>query len=126
MSINITWDVNDILSLRPDLTDDEANNVLKELALVYDKEVGINKQLVLNIAESLYSVERLKILKTYSVGVGRRIIQKIIIEIDAYSESDAEKEVLRLIRGEEFREKPFTTTAITGEFITDIHEKKIN
>lgn len=126
MSISIVWDSSDILELRPDLTDMEAEYVLYYLKENYSKELGINKKLAVEAAEHLYPSDRVKILKTYKVGVGRRIIQKIYIEIDAYSETDAEKEVIRLIHAEEFREKPFTTTAITGEFITEVNEKTNN
>lgn len=126
MSIDLHWDKEDVFKVRPDLTDSEAIKVLQECYFQHSKEMGMSYQLVKQIAEEIFPETRKRELKTYRVGVGRRIVQKIIVEMEGYCENEVEADVLRLIRNEEFREKPFTTTAITGEFITDIHEKKIN
>ena len=123
-SILIEWSVNDVLELRPDLSRKEAREVLRAVDEDHDAEVGINIFVLQDVADRMFKEKTDEDLKTYSVKVGRRIVEQCYIEIEAVSEQKAIDEIDRLIKAGEFHDVSFTTTAITGEEIFDVSEKK--
>ncbi len=52
--IVIKWHIEDVLQQRPDLTDDQARAVLKELENDHDATVGINWDVIDCTAQSMY------------------------------------------------------------------------
>lgn len=123
-SIAIEWTIDDVLDIRPDLSRDEARQVLREVDEEHDAEIGINIFVIQDTADRMFEEKTDDDLKTYSVKIGRRIVEQCYIEIEAVSEQKAIDEVDRLITLGEFHDVSFTTTAITGEEIFDVHEKR--
>lgn len=56
-SISITWHVDDVLQQRPDLTREQARQVLRELDRDHDATVGINWDVIDCTAETLFPTE---------------------------------------------------------------------
>jgi len=54
LSIAIVWTIDDVLSIRPDLSRDQAWIVLRHAKYRHDAEVGINWEVLAAHAESLY------------------------------------------------------------------------
>lgn len=52
--IAITWDIDDVKSVRPDLTDEECMAVLQEAKDNHDATIGINWDVLAAWAEELY------------------------------------------------------------------------
>ena len=50
----IVWMVDDVLSMRPDLTEEQANEVLTEVERQHDASIGISWDTLDIIADSLY------------------------------------------------------------------------
>jgi len=123
MNIEIQWHKEDVFKVRSDLTDAEAEKVLTESYLRHTKETGMTYKLVEEVAEELFPRARQRELKEYRVTLGRRIIQKMHVDLEAHSENEAEAEILKAIKSGKFIDTPFRTTAITGEFIYDLGEK---
>ena len=48
------WSTDDVQGERPDLTDDQAREVLRLLDRQHDAEIGINWQFIRDIADMLY------------------------------------------------------------------------
>jgi len=56
-TIQIIWSIKDVLEVRPDLSDDQAEAVLVEAAEHHSPDVGINYSVLESIAEALYGEE---------------------------------------------------------------------
>lgn len=52
--ISITWCTEDVLAIRPDLTDYEASDVLDHLKKEHDAMVGINWEVIDTVADMLF------------------------------------------------------------------------
>lgn len=52
--ITITWHVDDVLSVRPDLTKEQAREVLYELDHNHDANIGISWEVIDIIAEGMF------------------------------------------------------------------------
>ena len=52
--ITIKWHVDDVLSVRPDLTKDQAREVLYELDHSHDASLGINWEVIEIVAENMF------------------------------------------------------------------------
>ena len=52
--IAICWDVNDVLEIRPDLSDTQARVVLDKAERMHDAEIGINRGFIRMIADDLF------------------------------------------------------------------------
>ena len=52
--ITITWHVDDVLSVRPDLNKEQAREVLYELDHNHDANIGISWEVIDIIAEGMY------------------------------------------------------------------------
>jgi len=52
--IAITWSIEDVQFVRPDLTDDQAWQVLQQVNRHHDAELGVNWQTLECIAEDLF------------------------------------------------------------------------
>ena len=50
--ISIRWHIDDILSMRPDLTDDQARQVLSYLKRGHDANIGINWDVIEIVADN--------------------------------------------------------------------------
>lgn len=48
------WSIEDVQGERPDLTDDQAREVLRLIDRQHDAEIGINWQFIRDIAEMIY------------------------------------------------------------------------
>jgi hypothetical protein len=55
--IAIVWSIADVQSIRPDLTDEQASDVLKSLKRNHDATIGINWDLIEIIADDLFPEE---------------------------------------------------------------------
>ena len=55
--INISWHVDDVLSVRPDLSRDEALKVLKTVKREHNAEVGVNWDVIETVAFEMYPLE---------------------------------------------------------------------
>lgn len=121
-SISITWHIEDVLNIRPDLTDAEAFEVLKICEREHDAEVGISWETLEYAANENYPEKTDDDVRKYKIKVGRKNVELCYIEIEALSERHATEEVEKLIIAGEFKDKTFTTTAITGEKIYDVAE----
>ncbi|MFZ5746899.1 MAG: hypothetical protein ACOY45_04490 [Pseudomonadota bacterium] len=53
-AISISWHVDDVLSVRPDLTREQARTVLAHALFHYDAEIGINWNVLSTIADALF------------------------------------------------------------------------
>ncbi len=53
-SIQITWHINDVKSIRPDLTDEQCSQVLTFAKRHHDSTIGINWHVLESIAETLH------------------------------------------------------------------------
>ena len=54
--IAIIWNISDVQSVRPDLSDDEALVVLKKAEKMHDSEQGINWDILKIWADELYPI----------------------------------------------------------------------
>jgi hypothetical protein len=52
--ISITWCVDDVLEIRPDLTEDQAMEVLEMVKKKHDAEIGINWTVLETIADFMF------------------------------------------------------------------------
>lgn len=52
--VAVIWNIEDVLGVRPDLTDSQAWEVLQRCRLVHDCEVGFNWLLIETVADDLY------------------------------------------------------------------------
>ena len=52
--ITIKWHVDDVLSVRPDLTKDQAREVLYTVDLNHDASIGISWEVIEIIAENMF------------------------------------------------------------------------
>lgn len=55
--INIEWHVDDVLEQRPDLTKEQAKEVLQALKRYHDADVGINWEVIHYTADEIYPEE---------------------------------------------------------------------
>ena len=55
--VAVIWEVDDVLVLRPELTDDEAWAVLKDAHQYHDAGIGLNWESIESAAESLFGPE---------------------------------------------------------------------
>lgn len=53
-SISIIWSTDDVLNVRPDLTADQASDVLENLYFNHDANIGINWDVISIVAEGMY------------------------------------------------------------------------
>lgn len=56
--IAIIWDIEDVQSVRNDLSDEQAMNVLQRLKDKHDANIGINWEVIECVSEMLYPEER--------------------------------------------------------------------
>lgn len=54
--IAIVWGVEDVFSVRPDLSKDQALRVLEQVKKLHDANIGVNWQFIGDIADTLYPV----------------------------------------------------------------------
>ena len=52
--INITWSIEDVLEVRPDLTDEQAMEVLEQVENNHDADVGVSWETLEMWADSLF------------------------------------------------------------------------
>jgi hypothetical protein len=57
--ISIIWHIEDVQSVRPDLTDEQASLVLKHLKKNHDAEVGINWEIIEIVADILFPINKI-------------------------------------------------------------------
>ena len=57
-TISIKWSTQDVLSVRKDLTSEQANAVLREVKRTHDAENGVNWGVITTIASLLYPERR--------------------------------------------------------------------
>ena len=57
-TISIKWSTQDVLSVREDLTSEQANAVLREVERTHDAENGVNWEVIKTIASLLYPERR--------------------------------------------------------------------
>lgn len=55
--INITWCIEDVQEERPDLSDEQASEVLQEVLDRHDANIGINWDFINHIAQHLFPKE---------------------------------------------------------------------
>lgn len=56
--ISIKWHIDDVLSVRPDLTKSQASKVLKNLKRNHDANIGINWEVIEAVIDILFPVLR--------------------------------------------------------------------
>ena len=62
--IAIFWHIEDVQSIRPDLTDEQASIVLQRLKKSHDASVGINWDVIDCVADSLFPMNIVSVEKT--------------------------------------------------------------
>jgi hypothetical protein len=55
--VAVIWEVDDVLVLRPELTDDQAWEALQHAHKYYDAELGFNWEFIASVAEALFGPE---------------------------------------------------------------------
>lgn len=55
-SISVSWHISDVQAVRPDLTDDQAREVLSYAKRKHDAEIGINWDVLKSIANMKFPV----------------------------------------------------------------------
>ena len=120
--ITFTWGIDNVLDVRPDLTYDEAYQVLLSIQDNFNRDEGICNTSVLDTSYELFPEDRQRELQKFRVRVGRRDVKQCMVEMEAYTENEATKLVEDMISRGEFHNKTFTTTAITNEFIYDVEQ----
>lgn len=53
-TISITWSIDDVLSVRDDLTDEQAKKVLLQIKTEHDSNIGINWDVIEQTAERMF------------------------------------------------------------------------
>lgn len=59
-SISIVWNIEDILAVRSDLKEEQAREVLKYIKKNHDSAIGINWEVIEDVADMLYEEEEIK------------------------------------------------------------------
>ena len=75
--INITWSVDDVLGIRPDLTDDQAMEVLENVADNHDAEYGVCWDTLVFWAHSLFPK---KDTQSYTIEITETLQSRITVE----------------------------------------------
>lgn len=55
--IAIVWDIEDVQTVRRDLSDEQAMRVLKEVERTHDADVGVHWAFIEYVAEELYPID---------------------------------------------------------------------
>lgn len=123
-NITVTWTIHDVLQERPDLTDEEADNVLYFINnTMCPKKSGLSYAEVKEAANKIYPESRERQLKEYVVELKYSEVKRANFIMKGYSQNEIERIVQKDISDGKFNNFEFVTTAKTNITVNDIYEQ---